>query len=68
MSFARKFDVRIGNLLVNVVRFDANMTAREVLNALIEHDGMSPNISVYKSDERGVAYEDCARASHPEEI
>jgi len=64
----RRFEVRIGHLLWDVVYFDDDLSAREVRRTLIEHDGKSPSISVYRLNERRTAFDDMARASHPEEI
>lgn len=42
------FDVMLHGKLVATVYF-AGMTAEEVRRSLIEHDGMSPAINVYRS-------------------
>lgn len=64
----RRFEVYIGSLLIDHVYFEADMSAKEVRRSLIDHDGKPENISVYKNNERRTAFEDAARASHPEEL
>lgn len=63
----RKFDVYVGNAHVDTVYFDDPMSAREVRRSLIEHDNWHANISVYRNALGRCAYDDMARASHPEE-
>ena len=64
----RRFDVYLGASLVNYVFFDENMSAREVRRSLIDHDGNSEQISVYRVDAKRPAYDDMARVTHPEEL
>lgn len=64
----QRYDVFIGDRLVEQVYHVAGTPAKDVRRGLIDHDGMPDNISVYRMAESRFAYDSVARATHPEEI
>lgn len=64
----RRFDVKIGKRLIEQVYFASDMSALDVRRSLIERDGMSNQISVYRNNESCTAYDSVARLTHPEEL
>jgi hypothetical protein len=68
MSHFRKFDVRVGTIIVDVVNFAEFFTAKQVRDELIHHHCAPATISVYRNSANGCAYDSVARASHPEEL
>lgn len=50
------------------VFYDENMSAKEVRDSLINHDGYRADISVYKRNAAGTKYIDMARFTHKDEI
>lgn len=62
------FDVRIGSQLIDIVYGVPSLTAREMRNDLINHDGYPGSISVYRNTANRRAYDDIARVTHPEEL
>ena len=64
----RRFDVMIGKRLVEQVYYSSDMSALDVRRSLIEHDGMSNQISVYRNNASNTAYDSVARFTHPEEL
>lgn len=67
MSTRCKYDVYIGDRLVEQVYRDDAATAAEVRRELIEHDGMPHVISVYRCALGRYAYDSMSRYTHPEE-
>jgi len=63
-----KYDVYIGPRLVEVVYRKTRDPAREVRKELIEHDDYPNIISVYRYHPTKHAFDDMARATHPEEL
>lgn len=64
----QKFQVYIGALHVSDVFYVAGTSAREVRHGLIDHDGMPNTVSVYRLHAGDHAFDDMARATHPEEL
>ncbi len=63
----RRFDVRIGNTIIQRVDYQDNVLAKNVRHALIA-EGASEDISVYRNNAANTAYDDVARVTHPEEL
>lgn len=63
----RKFEVWRSDRCLDIVYADEDITAASMRESLIRHDRYPSDISVYRMNERGVAYDDCCRATHPEE-
>lgn len=45
-----KWAVYLGRKEISQVYFDPKMTAEEVRNSLVNHDGIAPNIRVFRVD------------------
>ena len=64
----RRFEVYIGKSHLDTVYADEDIRAADLRRSLINRDGLSSTISVYRCNERNTAFDDVARYSHPDEL